>query len=1137
MSHSTKDDPASAAQPEVENAAELSFAGVDWSATGCGPPDAWSASLRNAVGLIRRSGFPMFLVWGGDRTLLYNDAYIPILGERHPSAFGRPFFEIWPEVREIIEPIVNAAFAGSESFFEDLEITLERQGRPERAWFTFSYSPVIDETGAIPGILCVCVETTAGVLAREAAKDEQRRQQQLFAQAPEFICILSGPEHVFEFVNEAHKRLFGSHDWVGKPIREAFPEIAGQGFIRLLDRVLRTGERYVATAAPAVFKVAGGAEEQRFHDFIYEPLRNDAGEVIGVFCSGYDVTEAHRAQQQLLESQARLRESEEQLRLATEAAEIGLWDVDVASDSLYWPARVKAMFGIHDDRPVSMQEDFYPCLHPEDRDRVARAFAAAADPSRRATYDVEYRTIGKDDGIVRWVAAKGRGLFDGQGRCHRVIGAAVDITARKQAERAAQEQAHSLEVLNETGAALAAELDLQKILQLVTDAGVKITGAEFGAFFYNFTDAAGESYTLYTLSGVDRSAFDRFPMPRNTAVFGPTFRGEGVLRSDDITADPRYGRNAPHRGMPEGHLPVRSYLAVPVRSRSGEVLGGLFFGHSETGRFTTTAENLVLGVAGQAAVAIDNAELYREAEREIERRRAAEAELRALNDGLEAAVRVQTAERNRVWEMSRDLLAIMGFDGRLKAINPAWSTTFGMDADTLLSLSFREQVHPGDHARVEAMMERLLQGETVERFEDRIRHADGSWRWISWTLVPEGGVFYAVGRDVTQEKKAAAELERAQEALRQSQKMEAMGQLTGGVAHDFNNLLMPIIGSLDMLQRKGGTDARSQRMIDGALQSAERAKTLVQRLLAFARRQPLQPRAVDVGSLIHGMEDLLASTVGPRIGIELDVTPGLPPATADANQLEMALLNLAVNARDAMPDGGTLTVALAADNLERDHGPGLPAGPYLRLCVHDTGVGMDEATRQKATEPFFSTKGIGRGTGLGLSMVHGLAAQLGGALTIESAPGEGTTIKIWLPLAAESSVALLQPTDPAAGPGSGTVLLVDDEVLVRSSAREMLADLGYRVIEAESGAEALRHLDEEVSVDLLLTDHLMPGMTGPELAAAARLRRPGLPVLLISGYADVQGVGIEFERLSKPFRQAELAASVANLLRAPDGSA
>ena len=302
------------------------------------------------------------------------------------------------------------------------------------------------------------------------------------------------------------------------------------------------------------------------------------------------------------------------LRLATSAAEVGVWDLDLISGHLVWCDRTKAMFGISPGMPCSM-EDFYSGLHPEDRQATTDAFATALNPDRRAVYDVEYRTIGKEDGVVRWVAAKGKGLFEGD-KCIRALGAAIDITVRKaaedalrQAEQELREEARVLQILNKTGAAIAAKLDLAEIVQIVTDAGVELTGAGFGAFFYNVLNDAGESYTLYTLSGVPREAFSKFPMPRNTAIFAPTFAGQGTVRSDDILKDPRYGHNAPYKGMPEGHLPVRSYLAVPVRSRSGEVLGGLFFGHPQPGVFGARAEKLMTGLAGQASIAIDNARL------------------------------------------------------------------------------------------------------------------------------------------------------------------------------------------------------------------------------------------------------------------------------------------------------------------------------------------------------------------------------------------------------------------------------------------------------------------------------------------------------------------------------------------------
>ncbi len=331
-----------------------------------------------------------------------------------------------------------------------------------------------------------------------------------------------------------------------------------------------------------------------------------------------------------------------------------------------------------------------------------------------------------------------------------------------------------------------------------------------------------------------------------------------------------------------------------------------------------------------------------------------------------------------------------------------------------------------------------------------------------------------------------AELEQAQEALRQSQKLEAMGQLTGGVAHDFNNLLTPIIGSLDMLQRQKVGNERTQRLIEGALQSADRAKTLVQRLLAFARRQPLQPVAVDVAGLVAGMAELVESTSGPRVKVEVVVESDLPAARADANQVEMAILNLAVNARDAMPDGGKLSIAASSQLIERGHKSKLPPGQYIRLAVSDTGVGMDRPTLDRAIEPFFSTKGIGQGTGLGLSMVHGLASQLGGALTISSRPGVGTCVELWLPVAGEEAALSEESREPEATAGAGEVLLVDDEALVRASTAHMLSELGFTVTEAGSAEEAVGILTGGFRPDLLVTDHLMPGKSGTDLVREAQ---------------------------------------------------
>lgn len=366
--------------------------------------------------------------------------------------------------------------------------------------------------------------------------------------------------------------------------------------------------------------------------------------------------------------------------------------------------------------------------------------------------------------------------------------------------------------------------------------------------------------------------------------------------------------------------------------------------------------------------------------------------------------------------------------------------------------------------------------------------------------------------------------------LHEAQKLETLGQLTGGVAHDFNNLLTPVIGNLDLLRKRLPPNDPSQRLIDAGLQAASRAATLVQRLLAFARRQDLRVRSVNVAALLDGMQDLIRRSLNPAIEVQLRLAPDLPPARVDPNQLELAVLNLAINSRDAMPRGGKLSVE--ADAVEANGNGTLRAGAYVRIIVRDNGTGMDQQTLARAVEPFFSTKGVGKGTGLGLSMVHGLAAQLGGMLNLTSSTGEGTIAEIWLPQATEPARAEdLEPRTPIRAAREATILLVDDEELVRIGTGEMLSDLGYEVLEASSGAEALRLLRAGDTPDLMITDYLMPGMNGVALIEHARELVPTMRLMLITGYSTVaEGPAAAVPRLAKPFRQADLASMVADLL-------
>jgi signal transduction histidine kinase/ActR/RegA family two-component response regulator len=392
---------------------------------------------------------------------------------------------------------------------------------------------------------------------------------------------------------------------------------------------------------------------------------------------------------------------------------------------------------------------------------------------------------------------------------------------------------------------------------------------------------------------------------------------------------------------------------------------------------------------------------------------------------------------------------------------------------------------------------------------------------ISWIALRQTRRMYAEA-----DRRAETEV-----ALRQSQKMEAVGQLTGGVAHDFNNLLAALLGNLELLRKRLPSDPQMIRLLDQATQAAQRGAALTERMLAFARRQELKPEPVDIPGLVRGIGDLMTRTIGSAFQIETRFPMQLPKALVDANQLELAILNLVVNARDAMPEGGQITVSAREEHLRDRNALSLPGGTYVRICIEDRGCGMDEATLARASEPFFTTKGVGRGTGLGLSMVHGLAEQSGGRLVLHSRKGEGTVAEIWLPKTEAPSAKPAEAAPASAAPEHGrlTVLVVDDDPLVLSGTAAMLEDLGHEVTVAQSADEAIRRLAASDALpDLLLTDQVMPGMTGIELIAEARRRWPWIPAILASGFAELpDGADAAEYKLRKPFSQDLLRKALA----------
>lgn len=840
----------------------------------------------------------------------------------------------------------------------------------------------------------------------------------LILHSPVAIVTLWGEDGVMIY-NDAYARFAGTRHpgLLGSNVRDGWPEVADFN-----DNVMKAGlaGETLSYSNQMMQLNRTGAMEDAWLDLDYSPIIGEAGTSIGVMAIVVDTTDKIRAEAQLRSHQERLSRMFQQTPgfMAIVAGPGHVFEM--ANDAYIKLVGGRDVVG----KPLL---EAIPEVKGQGYDEMLDEVLASGKPffGRGASVNLKRQPDAPVE--ERFVDFVCQPLFDDDGRTTGVFMQGNDVTEAKRLEADRQREAHVLAVLNRLGADVAAELDQGKVIQMITDAGVELTGAQFGAFFYNAIDEKGASYTLYALSGVPREAFSKFPMPRPTAIFRPTFKGEELIRSDDIMKDPRYGLSKPHHGMPPGHLPVRSYLAVPVVSRSGEILGGLFFGHEEPCIFQPEHETLMAGAAGQAAIALDNARLFEAAERELAERRKAEAALQHMNAELEERVSEQIAERLKM-----------------------------------------------------------------------------------------------------------------EEELRQSQKMEALGQLTGGVAHDFNNLLQVIAGNLQLLG-KDVTDARMRRRIDNALAGVDRGSKLASQLLAFGRRQPLDPKVINIGRFIDDMEDMLRRAIGEAIEIETIRGEGSLNALVDPTQIQNALLNLAINARDAMDERGRLIIEIRGATLDetyaRRHQDVTP-GRYVLLSMTDTGSGMTPDVLEQAFEPFFSTKPAGKGTGLGLSMVYGFVKQSGGHIRITSKPGSGTTVRIYFPAIEHGEEEVPQP-EAQSGPvlgGGETILVAEDDDEVRATVVELLGDLGYRILAATDASSALDIIEGGAHVDLLFTDVVMPGpLSSTELARRIQARYPDIAILFTSGYAEnviVHGGRIDrgVSLLLKPYTRESLARKMRQVL-------
>ena len=719
-------------------------------------------------------------------------------------------------------------------------------------------------------------------------------------------------------------------------------------------------------------------------------------------------------------------------------------------------------------------------------------------------------------GIPKWWDVVISPLLNALGKPERLVSVGRDITDFKQAElrRAAQiELGDSLRNLDDPAAmAFSAAEIMGKTL------GVSRAG-------YGTIDPVNETIVIepdWNAPGISSIAGTlRF---RDFGSYIDDLRHGKAAIVSDAYKDPRTSSGADALQA----IAARSFINLPIFEH-GVFVALFFVNHAEARHWLPEEIVFVNNIADRTRAAIE--------------RRRTELRLRDLAASLEQQVAERTLDRNRLWQLSTDVILVARFDGVITATNPAWASVLGWSEADLIGSSFLDLVHPDDLERTIEGAKNLSHGETLARFDTRYRHKDGSYRWIAWVAVPGGDLINAVGRDFTAEKEQAEALQLSEERLRQSQKMEAVGQLTGGIAHDFNNLLTGIGGSLQLMQSRiaQGRLTDIDRYVEAAHGASRRAAALTHRLLAFSRQQTLDPKPTAVNRLVAGMEELVRRTVGPEVTVEVVAAVGLWPTLVDPNQLENALLNLCINARDAMPGGGKLTIETGnrwIDEREariRD----VPPGQYVSLCVSDNGTGMPPEIVQRAFDPFFTTKPLGTGTGLGLSMIYGFVRQSGGLARIYSEVDQGTMVCLYLPRYFGEALADGSAAEPAELPRVGqgeTVLIVDDEPTIRMLVAEILDELGYTALEAEDGTAALPLLQSASRLDLLVTDVGLPGgMNGRQVAEAARAIRPDLKVLFITGYAENAvfshgHLSSGMHVLTKPFDIEVLAAKIKELI-------
>jgi PAS domain S-box-containing protein len=773
-----------------------------------------------------------------------------------------------------------------------------------------------------------------------------------------------------------------------------------------------------------------------------------------------DITDQHGARDELIASR-------EKLELATRAARLGQYDYWPLLDRLEWDDRCRALFGLSPGVPVSYEGVFLAGLHPDDRDRVAAAVAGSLDPAGSRTYDAEYRTIGIEDGVERWVHAQGITFFDGDSPL-RLIGTVQDVTLERERQAALRETEERLRL------AVRATNDAIWDWDLVRDHVLWNEAIERGYGHKLAEVGRTGAWWIGNIHPDDRVYVDK--------SIHAVIDGTGTDWTDEYRFRRADGSWADVRD--------RGYVLRDAEGRAVRMIGAM----------------------------LDQSDRKRE-----------ERRLREEASGLAVEVRRGQQEIARLWTSSPDLMVQVGPDLTYRRVNPAWRAILGWEPHELTGRPAGMLLHPDDRPPHDTVLADA-QVAPVSHHENRMRHKDGSYRWISWSSAPSEGEIFAIGRDVTEVRAAQEALRQTEEALRQSQKVEAVGQLTGGVAHDFNNLLTVIRGSVDLLRRPGLSEEKRVRYVEAIADTADRASRLTSQLLAFARRSALQPQVFDAAAAIDAMDAMLRTLTGPRVEIRYHLADAPAWVNTDPSQFDTAIVNMAVNARDAMTGEGVLTIAVRrADTLPPIRAHAAVPGRFVAVSITDTGSGIAADKIEHIFEPFFTTKGVGHGTGLGLSQVFGFAKQSHGEIVAESEPGRGATFTLFLPEAQPTASGDETAPAPRAIRAGARVLVVEDNRDVGEFATSALAELGYGSHWSPNADAALRELARAAAdYDVVFTDVVMPGKSGIELGEEVRRLYPGLPVVLTSGFSDVladQGTR-GFRLLHKPYSIDELARAL-----------